>query len=98
VELEFSLNRLNNAGSSLSEASRIYGVPIGRKYIQRLNILRAVEKFSQLFGFQALRLHPLKGNRTEQYSIMLTGNYRMIVEKIKEDKVRIVDVEDYHGD
>ena len=98
MELEFSLNRLNNAGSSLSEASRIYGVPIGRKYIQRLNILRAVEKFSQLFGFQALRLHPLKGNRAGQYSIILTGNYRMIVEKIKEDKVRIVDVEDYHGD
>ena len=98
MEIDFSSNRLNNAGSSLSEASRIYGVPIGRKYIQRLNILRAVEKFSQLFGFQALRLHPLKGNRAGQYSIILTGNYRMIVEKIKEDKVRIVDVEDYHGD
>jgi proteic killer suppression protein len=98
VEIDFSSNRLNNAGSSLSEASRIYGVSIGRKYIQRLNILRAVEKFSQLFGFQALRLHPLKGNRAGQYSIILTGNYRMIVEKIKEDKVRIVDVEDYHGD
>jgi len=76
----------------------MYGVPVGRKYIQRLNILRAVEKISQLFGFQALRLHPLKGNRAGQYSIILTGNYRMIVEKIKEDKVRIVDVEDYHGD
>lgn len=98
MEIDFSSNRLNNAGSSLSEASRIYGVPIGRKYIQRLNILRAVEKFSQLFGFQALRLHPLKGNRAGQYSMILTGNYRMIVEKIKEDKVRIVDVEDYHGD
>ena len=28
----------------------------------------------------------------------LTGNYRLIVEKISEDKVRILDVEDYHGD
>ncbi len=56
-----------------------------------------MDKFTQLYGHRALRLHPLKGNRAGQYSITLTGNYRLIVEKVKEDKVRIVDVEDYHG-
>lgn len=40
----------------------------------------------------------LKGNRAGQYSITLTGNYRLIIEKIAEDIVRIVEVEDYHGD
>lgn len=98
MELDFASNRLNDAAISLSEASRLFGVPIGRKYIQRLAILRAVEKFSQLYGFQALRLHPLKGNRTGQYAITLTGNYRLIVEKIREDKINIMEVEDYHGD
>jgi proteic killer suppression protein len=98
VELDFSSNCLTDASSSISEASRLFGVPIGRKYIQRLAILRAVEKFSQLYGFQALRLHPLKGNRTGRYAITLIGNYRLIVEKIREDKVNILDVEDYHGD
>jgi toxin HigB-1 len=98
VELEYSSNRLANAGVSLSEAGRLFGVPIGRKYIQRLAVLRATDKFTQLYGFQALRMHPLKGNRAGQYSIALTGNYRLIVEKVQEDKVRIVDVEDYHGD
>jgi toxin HigB-1 len=76
----------------------MFGVPISRKYIQRLAILRATDSFIQLFGLQALRLHPLKGNRAGQYSMALTGNYRLIIEKIKEDQVRIVDVEDYHGD
>jgi len=28
----------------------------------------------------------------------LTGNYRLIIEKVQEDRVRILDVEDYHGD
>ena len=97
MELDFSSNRLTDASSSISEASRLFGVPIGRKYIQRLAIIRAVEKFSQLYGFQALKLHPLKGNRTGQYSMTLTGNYRLILEKLREDKTRIVDVEDYHG-
>jgi proteic killer suppression protein len=96
--MEFSSNRLNNAGVSLAEAGRLFGLPIGRKYIQRLAVLRATEKFSQLYSFQALRLHPLKGNRAGQYAIILTGNYRLIMERVEEDRVRIMDVEDYHGD
>ncbi|MDP2916411.1 MAG: type II toxin-antitoxin system RelE/ParE family toxin [Dehalococcoidia bacterium] len=60
-------------------------------------VLRATDKFTQLYGHRALRLHPLKGNRAGQYSMILTGNYRLIVEKVKEDQIRIVDVEDYHG-
>ena len=96
--IDFSTNHLAEASLNLSRASRFFGVPIGRKYIQRITILRAADKFAQLFGLQALRLHPLKGNRSGQYSITLTGNYRLIIEKIEEDRVRIVDVEDYHGD
>jgi toxin HigB-1 len=97
VKIEFKSNRLIVASVNLSEASRLFGIPIGRKYIQRLAILRAMDKFSQLYGLQALRLHPLKGDRAGQYSIALTGNYRLIVEKLNEDKVLVVDVEDYHG-
>ena len=97
MQIEFSSNRLSSASVSLSEASRLFGVQIGRKYIQRLVILRATDKFTQLYGLQALRLHPLKGNRAGQYSIVLTGNYRLVIEKVTEDKMLIVDVEDYHG-
>jgi plasmid maintenance system killer protein len=97
VQIEFSSNRLSSASVSLSEAARLFGIPIGRKYIQRIGILRAIEKFTQLYGHRALRLHSLKGGRTGQYSIVLTGNYRLIMEKVTEDKVLIIDVEDYHG-
>ncbi len=77
----------------------MFGVPVGRKYIQRLAVLRATEKFSHLYGHRALRLHPLKGDRAGQCSITLTGNYRLIliIEEVAVDKVRIVAVEDYHG-
>jgi toxin HigB-1 len=98
MEMEFSSHRLAEASVSLAEASRLFGVPIGRKYIQRLAVLRATDKFSELFGHQALRLHPLKGNQAGQHSLALTGDYRLKVVKVEEDKVRIVDLEDYHGD
>ena len=97
MNIEFSNNHLAEVSISLSQASRQFGVPIGRKYIQRILVMRAADKFTQLFGFKALRLHPLKGDRAGQYAITLTGNYRLIIEKIAEDIVRVVDVEDYHG-
>ncbi len=98
MHIKFATHRLYDASLSISEASQLFGIPIGRKYLQRLAVLRAVDKFTQLYGHRALRLHSLKGNRAGQYSINLTGNYRLIVEKIKEDTILILDVEDYHGD
>ena len=97
MNIEFASNHLSGASVSISEASRLFGVPIGRKYIQRIAVLRATDKFGQLHGLQALRLHPLKGNRAGQYSVNLNENYRLIIEKVQEDTVRIIDVEDYHG-
>ncbi len=94
MEIEFSSGRLSKAGSSLSEAGRLFGVPVGRKYIQRLAVLRATDRFAELYGHRALRLHRLKGDRAGQYSLSLTDNYRMVVEKVKEDRVRVLEVED----
>jgi proteic killer suppression protein len=98
VDIVFATRRLAAAGLSLSEAARLFGLPVGRKYIQRLAVVRAVDKFTQLYGHRALQLHPLKGNRAGQYSMTLTGNYRLILEMVSEDAARILDVEDYHGD
>jgi toxin HigB-1 len=97
VNIEFASNHLSGASVSFSEASRLFGVPVGRKYLQRLAVLRAIDKFGQLYGLRALKLHPLKGNRAGQYSVNLNENYRLIIEKVQEDTVRIIDVEDYHG-
>jgi len=98
VDIEFGAPRLLRASRSLLEATRLFGVPIGRKYMQRLAIIRAVDEFSHLHGHRALRLHPLRGERAGQYAMTLTRNYRLIIERISERRVRILGVEDYHGD
>ena len=98
MDIEFAAGRLAEASRSLSEATRLFGTPVGRKYIQRLAIIRAVDKFPQLYGHRSLRLHPLRGDRAGQFTMTLTGNYRLIIEPIGEDAVRILGVEDYHGD
>ena len=97
MDIEFASKRLIEASVSIAEASRLFGVPIGRKYFQRLAVLRSAERFTELYGLQSLRLHPLKGSRTGLFSITLTSNYRLILAKVQDDKVKIIDVEDYHG-
>ena len=97
MDIEFARRRLAAASLSLSESTRLFGVPVDRKYIQRLAVLRAIERFAQLYGHRSLRMHRLRGNRSGQYAMTLTGNYRLIVERVTETRVRVVDVEDYHG-
>ncbi len=98
MDIEFATNRLAAASLRLSEATRLFGVPVGRKYVQRLAVIRAADRFTELHGHRSLRLHPLKGDRAGQYAMTLTGNYRLIVESVNEDAVRVLAVEDYHGD
>lgn len=96
--IEFATGRLAGAAESISEATRLFGTQAGRKYIQRLAIIRALDKVSDLYGHQSLRFHPLKGDRRGEFALTLTGNYRLVLERLKEDTVRILAVEDYHGD
>ena len=98
MDIEFATNRLATASLSFAEATRFFGVPIGRKYIQRLAVIRAVDEFGQLYGHRALRLHSLRGDHAGQHAMGLTGKWRLIVERISEGTVRILGVEDYHGD
>ena len=46
----------------------------------------------------ALITEPGKGDRSGQYAMTLTGNFRLIIEVVSDDTVRILGVEDYHGD
>ena len=98
MDIEFSTNRLATASLSLTSATRLFGTLIGRKYIQRLVVIRAVDEFTQLFGLRARRLHPLTGGLAHRYAMTITGNFRLIVERVIEDTVHILSVEDYHGD
>jgi proteic killer suppression protein len=97
VDIEFATGKLARTASSYSEVLRIYGEVIGRKYHQRLMILRAADTVIELYGHRALKLHPLKGNRAGQMAMTLTGNYRLVFERAGRDRVRILSVEDYHG-
>jgi len=46
-------------------------------------------------GLSTLKLHPLKGNLTQYWSVSVSGNWRIIFRLIEKD-VELVDYLDYH--
>jgi toxin HigB-1 len=63
------------------------------------DILHAIEQawhVEQVGLFPGWRLHPLKGGRVGEWSVWVTGNYRLTFRADGED-VWDLDLEDYHG-
>lgn len=78
MRITFKTKKLEKQYQSGREAEKAYGTEVARKYIQRVNIIKQVQNIDELIKLPGLRCHPLKGNRKGQWSVRLTGFYRLI--------------------
>jgi proteic killer suppression protein len=76
--IEFRKNILRKQFENSAEAIKAYGEQVGRKYIERINILKRANNINELSQMHALRCHPLHGTRAGEWAINLTGYYRLI--------------------
>lgn len=93
MEVEFGKKKLEKFYRESAKAARAYGEQVARKYILRINTIKAAQNLDELFTLPGLKCHPLKGNRKGQFAISLTGFYRLIF-KMKGDKLDIVSIEE----
>lgn len=84
-----------------------YNRVVAKKIYQRINEIQIADDLTEVATIPPPRLHQLKGKRADQFSLDLTGNYRLIIKAYDEnddktiDKekvvaVEIVEVVDYH--
>jgi len=78
VEIRFRTRKLEKQYVRYREAEKSYGKDVARKYIQRLNIIKAAQSINELSQLPGLRCHELKGSRKGQWAMKLTGFYRLI--------------------
>jgi proteic killer suppression protein len=83
-----------------TEAEKAYGAEIASKYILRINTIKAAKDVAELQKLPGLRCHPLKGDRKGQWSINLTGFYRLIFtpEGQKPEIICIEEVSKHYGE
>ncbi len=79
VEVIFRTRQLQRNYEDAILAVTDWGDSVGSRYIQRIKQLYAARDFNHLYDIRALRLHPLRGARTGELSIYLTGRWRLIV-------------------
>ncbi|HVU39791.1 MAG TPA: type II toxin-antitoxin system RelE/ParE family toxin [Xanthobacteraceae bacterium] len=63
------------------------------------DILHAIEqaqRIEQVGLFPGWKLHPLRGDRRGEWSVWVSGNYR-ITFRVDGEDVKDIDLEDYHG-
>ena len=79
MRVEFRTNALQKHYEQSTKAIRAYGPDVGRRYIQRVNILKNSADKAAVMAQKTLRCHPLTGDRKGEYAIQLTGQARLIV-------------------
>ena len=92
---------------------RVYGEVRGKKLINRMTVLTAADCLEEVPVEKPNRRHELSHNRKGQFSVDITRNYRLVFEPnnnplpLKKDggldikiitEIKILEVEDYHGD
>lgn len=99
MDVRFRSRRLERHAVSEQAAVRAYGPVVGRRFVQRVQILRNVSDFSRLRTIAALRLHALHGDRDGQYALSLTGFTRLVITYDEEEQIVWVDeVSKHYGD
>lgn len=72
------------------------GPVVGRRYVDRLDTIGDAQAVADLYHIRSWDLHPLRGDRTGQFAIRLTGQMRLII-IIADDGITVEEVTDYHG-
>ncbi len=71
--VQFRTGKLEKCYLKLKQSVREFDPAIWRKYIQKINIIKAAKSLDDLKTLPGLGCHPLKGDRIGQHAINLTG-------------------------
>ncbi len=99
MEVIFRTQQLLRCYEESARAIQRWGPEVARKFITRIKQLHAIADFQQAYSLRAMGLHPLKGARKGELSIMLAGRWRLIVTKGEsEESVIIEEVSNHYDD
>ncbi len=96
--LGFSSRELQARGEDGRLAAREWGLEAGRQYIRRMILLEDTPNFSLLFSVRSPRLHKLSGVEEDIYALTIHGRWRLILRKVNENEVIILEVSNHYGD
>lgn len=79
MEIEFNTRHLERCYDDFREASREWGPTVARRFINRIDRIRSIDSFRNLYDDRPMRIHALHGQQAGKLAITLIGRYRLIV-------------------
>ena len=100
MKVTFRTVRLQQCYEDSKKAQREWDEKVARRYIERVNVLKAAKSAEDLYKIPPLRFHPLEGDKKGTYSITLIGRWRMEVSFQDEalTVTRVEEVTQHYGD
>ena len=93
MQVAFRTARLQKCYTDSAAAAREWGDKVGRRYVERVNVLKAAKSASDLHTVAALQFHQLKGNQAGRYALTLADRWRMVV-TFQDDALTVVRIEE----
>lgn len=97
MNVRFRSSALEDGFRDYDLATRRWGSQVARRYLLRVQQIQAAAGVADLFALAGARMHPLRGGRSGQYAMMLTGRWRLIVTTESGDIV-IEEVSNHYDD
>jgi len=94
VIIRFKTNKLRRCYEQHRKAQAAWGKAIARKYVQAVDLLKAVEHPSHLTAFREFAYEPLRENRKGQHSLKLGERARLIFTLSDEGQAVIARIEE----
>jgi plasmid maintenance system killer protein len=93
MQVTFRTRKLERQYLESAKAIQAYGLKVGRRYIQRVNIIKQAGNLKELIQLPGLKCHPLSGNRKGQYAMTLIDRWRLIF-TLKGAAMEIINIEE----
>lgn len=75
------------------------GPAVDKGFRKVMGFIAAAKNELDLRSYKGLHYHKLSGNRSHQHGLKITDQYRLVVERIKEEgrtRILIIGIDDYH--
>lgn len=100
MRVQFRTTELQKCYEKSQRATRAWGEKVARRYIERVNILKAAKSGDDLYKIPPLKFHAMKGDKAGLYALTLIDRWRMEVSFQDEAMtvVRVEEVSAHYGD
>ena len=98
MEVIFRTRQLQRNYEDVTHAVTDWGHDVGHRYVERIGAILEAQNISHLYRTPALRLHPLRGSRSDKLSMYLIGRWRLIVTRGNTPQTIIIEEVSNHYD